>query len=79
MAVVSALLCAARAGTDERLRGFFGPDLVGAECYAALPGLSCKHSKVNAEEKRAALERDAPRLDAARRANAEHMERVALS
>ena len=75
----AALLCAARAGTDERLRGFFGPELVGGECYAAFPGFSCKHSKVNAEEKRAALERDAPRLDAARRSNAEHMERAELA
>ena len=40
----ASLLCRARSGDDERLRKFFGAELLdGPRCYAAFPGLSCAH------------------------------------
>ena len=40
----ASLLCCARSGADERLRAFFGAELLdGTRCYAAFAGLSCAH------------------------------------
>ena len=50
----ASLLCAARSGADERLRKFFGAELLdGDRCYAAFPGLSCAHDDVEPAPKRA--------------------------
>ena len=59
----ASLLCAARSGADERLRKFFGAELLdGPRCYAAFPGLSCAHDDVAAPAPKRARGADAPVL-----------------